>query len=60
MTFKKLNKPPEMASWLIFIGGFAMCMGNAVSHESPGLFFWNTGEWFIGFAVVYSVMGWWR
>jgi hypothetical protein len=64
MSFFQRNwgipEPSDLASWMIYLGGISMCVATSLIHEMWWPFFWNAGEWTIGFAVLYYLCGWFR
>jgi hypothetical protein len=59
---KQINipEPSDLASWMMYLGGISMCLGDALRQELVWPGFWHAGEWTIAFALVYYLAGWWR
>ena len=60
MKIETPPEPQEIASWFVYLGGLSMCIGSALYKQDPAPFFWHAGQWTIGFAVAYYLIGWWR
>jgi len=57
---KRPNYPKDIASWMIYLGGMAMVIGNAIFSEHVWPAFWYGGAWTVVFALAYYEIGWWK